>query len=314
MILEIQTLKVSFAAILHKYGFPQTQAAEVARVFAETTIDGVFSHGINRFPRFIGDVKEGTVKPGIVPELKNAFHALEQWDGNQGAGISNALVCTDRSIELASSHGIGCVALRNTNHWMRGGSYGWRAAEKSKLFIGWTNTMPNMPPWGGKDPRLGNNPFVLAIPHKKGHIVLDMAMSQFSYGKLEWHQRKGTDLPQSGGYNLEQELTKNPGEILDSEQILPTGMWKGSALALVLDMAAAMLSGGNTTAKIGPLKSETNLSQVFIALDMEQHMNAEQREKLVDETLAYIRTVSMRPDTSCRVSGPGLSSALKKAC
>ena len=102
-------------------------------------------------------------------------------------------------MELASIYGIGCVGLQNTNHWMRGGSYGWRAAEKGKLFIGWTNTMPNMPPWGGSEPTLGNNPFVLAIPREEGHLVLDMAMSQYSYEKLEWHMRSGTDLPEYGG-------------------------------------------------------------------------------------------------------------------
>jgi len=47
-------------------------------VFAETSIDGVFSHGINRFPRFIGNVKNGKVLPGIEPELKQGFNALEQ--------------------------------------------------------------------------------------------------------------------------------------------------------------------------------------------------------------------------------------------
>jgi 3-dehydro-L-gulonate 2-dehydrogenase len=288
MILDFQILKSTFGEILLKYGFPQNQAAAIAKVFAETSIDGVFSHGINRFPRFIGDVKNGTVLPGIEPELKQGFNALEQWNGLQGAGISNALFCTDRCMELASTYGIGCVGLQNTNHWMRGGSYGWRAAEKGKLFLGWTNTMPNMPPWGGSSPALGNNPFVLAIPREEGHLVLDMAMSQYSYGKLEWHMRSGTDLPEYGGYNLNKELTKNPGEILESKQILPTGLWKGSALALVLDLAAAIISGGNTTENIAKLTAETALSQVFIAVDIDRHMNHEQRVCLVEETLAYL--------------------------
>ena len=180
MILPFQTLKDTFYEILIRYDFPEQQAGEVSRIFAETTLDGVFSHGINRFPRFIEDVRKGTVKPGVEPERKGGFSALEQWDGKKGAGITNALFCTDRSIELASGFGIGCVGLANTNHWMRGGSYGWIAAEKGFMFMGWTNTLPNMPPWGGKVPALGNNPFILAIPHKEGHIVLDMAMSQYS--------------------------------------------------------------------------------------------------------------------------------------
>lgn len=289
MIIKFQTLQNKFQELLIKYGFPPTQAKQIGDVFAETTMDGVFSHGINRFPRFISDVKTGIVKPGNEPELIKGFSALEQWDGKQGPGISNALFCTDRCMDLASNHGIGCVGLRNTNHWMRGGSYGWRTAEKGFLFLGWTNTMPNLPPWGASKAMLGNNPFVMAIPQKNGHLVLDMAMSQYSYGKLEWQKRTGKKLPEYGGYNLDGQLTKDPAEILESEQILPTGLWKGSALALILDLAAGIISGGNTTREIGKLKSETDLSQVFIAVDIKRHMTEEQMENLVQETLCYIK-------------------------
>jgi len=289
MILQFQVLNDRFQEILLNYGFPKAQARQIAEVFAETTTDGVFSHGINRFPRFIGDVRDGTVKPGLEPELLNSFSALEQWDGNKGAGISNALFSVHRCMELASTYGIGCVGLRNTNHWMRGGSYGWRAADKGFLFMAWTNTTPNMPPWGASKPLLGNNPFVMAIPRKKGHLVLDMAMSQYSYGKLEWQKQTGKELPEYGGYNLDNKLTKDPAEILESERILPTGLWKGSALALVLDLAAGILSGGNTTREIGKLKAETDLSQIFIALDIERHMTEGQIENLVEETLTYMK-------------------------
>jgi len=172
---------------------------------------------------------------------------------------------------------------------MRGGTYGWKVAERGYLFMGWTNTRPNMPPWGGASAALGNNPFVLAIPHPENPIVLDMAMSQYAYGKLEWHVRNGTDLPEYGGYNRDNQLTKNPAEILESERILPTGLWKGSALSLVLDLAAAILSGGNTTREIGQLPDETSLSQVFIAVDVKKYISADSLRFMVDETLSFIR-------------------------
>lgn len=288
--IDFQTLKETFLSVLLKHGFAPESAETVARIFTETTFDGVFSHGINRFPRFIGDVKSGTVKPEAVPELVGGLQALEQWDGHQGPGIENAIHCTERSMELARDYGIGCVGLRNTNHWMRGGTYGWRAAEKGFLFMGWTNTLPNMPPWGGDKASLGNNPFVLAIPHQDEHIVLDMAMSQFSYGKLEWHKKCGTDLPEYGGYDHNNQLTKDPSEILETEKILPIGLWKGSALSLVLDLAAAILSGGNSTREIGKLPEETELSQVFIAVDINRHLGKVQLDSIVRETLDFIST------------------------
>lgn len=286
--IQFKALETKLQEILRKYAFSEQEAASLALIFTESTFDGVFSHGINRFPRFINDVKAGIVRPGIIPEVLIKQNALEQWDGLRGAGISNALFCSKRSMELASKYGIGCVGLRNTNHWMRGGSYGWKVAEKGFLFMGWTNTLPNMPPWGGTTATLGNNPFVMAIPYHHGPIVLDMAMSQYAYGKLEWHIKNGSDLPDYGGYNQKNELTRNPTEILETGRILPTGMWKGSSMALVLDLAAAILSGGNTTREIGELPAETQLSQVFIVVDISKYLSEQALDTLVKESLEFI--------------------------
>lgn len=289
MKIHFEELKDSLYRILREHSFQETEATELATVFTESTFDGVFSHGINRFPRFIRELKEGVVTPGIQPEMVQATNALEQWDGLGGAGITNALFCAKRCTELASRFGIGCVGLRHTNHWMRGGTYGWKVAEKGYFFLGWTNTLPNMPPWGGQTRVLGNNPFVMAIPHGDEPLVLDMAMSQFAYGKLEWHLKQGTDLPEYGGFNLDNQLTRKPDEILESGRILPTGMWKGSSMSVILDLSAAILSGGKTTREIGELPAETSLSQVFIAADVEKYLSANQLQSLVDDTLAFNR-------------------------
>jgi 3-dehydro-L-gulonate 2-dehydrogenase len=80
---------------------------------------------------------------------------LEQWNGILGPGPLNAVYATERAMHLASAHGIGCVALGYTNHWMRGGYYGWQAAKKGFVFIGWSNTIANMPAWNAVDTRLG---------------------------------------------------------------------------------------------------------------------------------------------------------------
>ena len=80
---------------------------------------------------------------------------------------------------------------RTPNHWMRGGSYGWQAADAGVIGICWTNTLPNVPPWGASEPRIGNNPLIIAIPRPPAHVVLDMAMSQFSVGALASYRTRG---------------------------------------------------------------------------------------------------------------------------
>src|SRR5579871_5733221 len=168
--------------ILLKHGFTQDRATLAAQLFADASRDGVYSHGVNRFPRFIRALRNYVVNARAEPTLVASFGGLERWDGNIGPGMLNAYRSMQRAIELAQKHGIGCVALANTNHWMRGGNYGWQAAEAGMIGICWTNTMPNLPPWGGAERVIGNNPMVFAIPRPGGHLVLDMAMSQFSYG------------------------------------------------------------------------------------------------------------------------------------
>src|SRR6201996_7905661 len=235
MLIAFDTLKAEFKRVLLAYGFSENKAGQCAQVFAENSRDGVHSHGLNRFPTFIQYVKEGLVVPAAEPTREAGFGSLEQWDGHLGPGMLNAKFCMNRAIELANENGIGCVAIRNTNHWMRGGTYGWQAAEAGLIGICFTNTIANMPPWGGIDPLLGNNPLIIGVPRKNGHVVLDMAISQYSIGKLNLYKFKGEQLPLPGGYDNSGKLSTDPAAILESQRVLPIGFWKGSGLSLVLD-------------------------------------------------------------------------------
>jgi 3-dehydro-L-gulonate 2-dehydrogenase len=237
-------------------------------LFTETDRDGVYSHGLNRFPRFIRYIENGVVDVRGEPAQVAAHGSLERWDGRRGPGNLNAYASMTRAIAVARKHGIGCVALANTNHWMRGGSYGWQAAEAGVIGICWTNTLPNVPPWGSREPAIGNNPLVVAVPRADGHVVLDMAMSQFSVGALQTYRARQESLPVAGGYDAEGRLSTDPAAIEASRRLLPIGFWKGSGLAIMLDMAAALLAGGLATHQI-PLdpERESSLSQVFIAID-----------------------------------------------
>jgi len=255
--------------ILVKIGFESDRAELCARLFADASRDGVHSHGLNRFPRFIEQIRSGIVDIEATPELVGGHGAMEQWDGRRGVGNLNAHESMSRAIALARAHGVGCVALRNTNHWMRGGNYGWQAADAGVIGICWTNTMPNLPAWGASDPRLGNNPLVIAVPRSKGHVILDMAMSQFSYGTLETYRARGEQLPVIGGFDLTGEVTCDPGAIETSRRPLPIGFWKGSGLAMMLDLVASLLASGCATHEIAQdVLRETNLSQAFLAFDV----------------------------------------------
>jgi len=268
-------LRVPFGDVLEtlvralgRMGFDERRAALCARLFAETTRDGVYTHGLNRFPRFARMIRNGDIDPRGEAEPVAARGVLERWNGNRGPGNLNAWRSMERAIEIARRNGVGCVALANTTHWMRGGTYGWQAADAGAVGLCWTNTLPNLPPWGAADARLGNNPLVIAVPRPGGHVVLDMAMSQFSFGALAAYRERGEELPVAGGFDTEGRLTRDPAAIEQSGRPLPIGCWKGSGLALMLDMMAALLAGGRATHQIpaDPMK-EVGVSQVFVAFD-----------------------------------------------
>lgn len=295
-------------SILVATGFESDRAELCARLFADASRDGVHSHGLNRFPRFIETIKNGIVDIHATPELIGSHGAMEQWDGRRGVGNLNAHASMSRAISLARVGGVGCVALRNTNHWMRGGNYGWQAAEAGVIGICWTNTMPNLPPWGASEPRLGNNPLVIAVPRTKGHVVLDMAMSQFSYGTLEAYRTRGERLPVIGGFDLEGELTCEPGAIESSRRPLPIGFWKGSGLAMMLDLVAALLARGMATHEITPdVLQETNLSQVFIAFDLPSGDDHALSDRIVESVKAAT------PSGAAKVRYPGERTAEVRA-
>ncbi len=147
-------VRETLAAILAGLGFAPQRAEMCARLFAETTCDGVYTHGVNRFPRFVAMVRKGSIDVNAEPAPVARFAALERWDGRSGPGNLNAWAAMERAMVLSREHGVGCVALGNTNHWMRGGAYGWQAANAGVVGICWTNTMPNLPPWWAQKSRV----------------------------------------------------------------------------------------------------------------------------------------------------------------
>ena len=276
--------------ILLQHQFPKKRAEECAMTFTQNSVDGIYTHGINRFPRFVQYVRNGYVIPDAKPTIVHRFGGIEQWNGNLGAGPSNAIFATERAMKLAQKHGIGCVALANTNHWMRGGAYGWQAAKAGFAFIGWTNTTANMPAWGATNPKLGNNPLVFAAPYGDEAIVLDMAMSQYSFGAMELAVMKNERLSVVGGYDKDGNLTDEPDKILESWRSLPVGFWKGAGLSFLLDVLAATLANGLATHEITQKPAEMASSQVFIALDLSKLSNFSSISSTIDAIIEDYKT------------------------
>lgn len=294
MRVTFEEMKAEIKRVMLKAGLSEEKAELCAQTHTETSRDGVYSHGLNRVPRFYNYCKKGWVNPDGNPELVSQAGFMENYDGNLGPGITNAKFCSKRAAEIAKEHGLGLVALKNTTHWMRGGTYAWDIANEDLIGIAWTNTESSMPAWGSTEPSVGNNPLCIAIPREEGNVVLDMAMSLYSFGKLQVTRLAGEQLPYPGGYDKDGNLTSDPGVIEGSGRILPTGYWKGSGLTIVLDLLAAILSNGNTTAQMDIIAKGScgSCSQIFIAINPYVFASKEEVATILNDTINQIHAAN----------------------
>lgn len=297
-------LKAEFKRVLLARNVREELAEECATMFADTTENGVYSHGVNRFPRFIAQLEKGDIHPEAEPSKVLSLGAIEQWDAHQAIGNLTAKKMMDRAMQIADQFGIGVVALKNANHWMRGGSYGWQAAEKGYIGICWTNSIAVMPPWGAKECRIGTNPLIIAIPSNPITMV-DMSCSMYSYGMLEVNRLAGRQTAVDAGFDDEGNPTRDPATVEKNRRLMPMGFWKGSSLSIVLDMMATLLSNGLSVAEVTEEKDdEYCVSQVFIAIEVDRLIDGKTKEEKLNRIIDYVKTAE-RADPNVAIRLPG---------
>jgi 3-dehydro-L-gulonate 2-dehydrogenase len=144
----------------------------------------------------------------------------------------------------------------------------------------------------------------MALPYKDEAIVLDMAMSQYSFGAMELSLLRSEKLSAHGGYNKNGELTNDPAEVLESRRALPIGYWKGAGMSLLLDILSTILSGGSAVHEITKSGIETDISQVFIAIDISKLGNHSIITKTIESILEDYHQ-SVPADASKKITYPG---------
>ena len=265
-------------------------AKRFAEIFAGNSLDGVYSHGMNRYPRYLSDMESGLCDAKVTQaERVSGLGGLEVWDAHFGVGPLIAQQMAERAIELARTHGIACVALRNNSHWLRAGRYGLMMADAGMMGLCMTNTCMNLVAYGAKEPSTGNNPITIAIPRRAGSLVMDMAVSQYAFGKLEIMAQEGGMLDTPCGYDTDGNLTNDPQKIVESGLMTPMAPWKGSALSIMIDLMVSMLSLGRTSLTIGtPADGEKGMSQMFVCMNPAAVIDMDKAEAQMEKTIAFL--------------------------
>jgi LDH2 family malate/lactate/ureidoglycolate dehydrogenase len=269
----------------------------VAEALVWTSVRGTDSHGVARLPVYIQRLREGVINTRPRPSVARRDGALAVVDGDRGPGQVASVFATDLSIELAREFGIGVAGVRRSAHNGAQAFYAVRAAEQGMVAISLTNSEPLVIPWGGAEPALGTNPICLAAPSGDGVFDLDMATSQVAINRIFNARDEGRPIPESWGVDGAGRPTTDPGAVVSA---VPLGGYKGYALALMVEVLCAVLSGAGVRHAVGGLYTEgdgveQDVGHFHLALDPQRTVGRDRFAGVMAGLLDELRAIPPAP-------------------
>ncbi len=242
-IFAVERLESFIQSVLTGLDVPIDHARICSQRMIEADLRGMHGHGIFRLPPYCQRIEAGgyNLRPDIKIKRETPVSAL--MDGDNGLGQVVVTQAVDLSIQKAKENGMAWVGICNSNHAGAGGVYAAMALPHDLIAmymaIGNAN---HMPPWGGIDLLLSTNPIAFAIPTgQEPPVVLDMATTNASYGKVKVAAQKGEELPMGWMVDKKGHTLTDPKRIKDGF-LLPIGDYKGYGLNFVIGALAGVLN------------------------------------------------------------------------
>ena len=241
------------SAILIELGVPDTDARLIADSLVTADMWGHPSHGLLRLGWYVARLRSGVMHPVTDPELVVDGGAVAVLDGRDGVGQIVTARAVDDAVHRAGDHGIGVVAVRNSNHFGTAAYFTRRIADQGCVGILTTNGSPAMAPWGGREKTVGANPWSIATPGgSHGPIVLDIANTGVARGKVYAALERGQQIPDGWALTADGAPTNDPLEAIDG-LILPMAGHKGYGISFMMDVLSGVLTGSSyATGVAGP--------------------------------------------------------------
>ncbi|MEQ9867672.1 Ldh family oxidoreductase [Pectobacterium aroidearum] len=235
-------------------------AADIAQDIAEHMIEaeqnGYASHGVALLPKYLDSIAKGEVKPNARADITASTHGLLQINGQGGFGQHIAKTATKAAINKAKQDGYCILTLSHCHHLGRLGHYGQLAADNELCMLSFSNVTgrsPTVAPWGGAEARLTTNPFCFTwpVPGGKPAVLVDFATSSMALNKARILAEQGEYVAAGQLIDASGCPTNDPGVLFTTPAgaLLPFGQHKGFGLALMIELMAGILSGGETIAE-----------------------------------------------------------------
>jgi L-2-hydroxycarboxylate dehydrogenase (NAD+) len=303
-----EAVSVAVRALVN-VGVPEPAAQIQAELLVDSEQRGLPSHGVLRLPRLVERIRNGVADPAAIG--KHSWHgdALLLVDGADGLGPVVAHEALRAICERAKRTGIACAAIASSNHL---GALAWYVrdvAAAGQICIALTTSEAIMHPYGGRHAMVGSNPIAIGVPARPRPLVLDMATSRVSMGKVIDYANRGDELEPGWAHDASGEPTTNPHEARNGS-IAPMGGAKGYGLGLAFEVLVASLTGSALgTSVVGTLDSihPANKGDVFIVVDVPH-------ASVVEQVSAYLNGVRASPaaDAADPIVVPGDRSEERK--
>jgi len=208
--------------------------------------DGSLSHGLFRLPAYVTGLKSGKINGKGKPEVKKISPSVIKVLGNNCLAPVVLNKGIPELVKAAKENGVAVLAINNSHHMAAMWPETEMIAEHGLVAFACTSYKPAVAPAGATKPLFGTNPISFAWPRLgKTPVVYDMATASMAMGEVQVAKREGHKVPLGTGLNKDGKETTDPGEIADGGVLLPFGGYKGSGIAMMVELLAGALVGDN---------------------------------------------------------------------
>ncbi len=280
--ISAEDLKSWAYGLLEAATFPPPIAQLVADSLVSANLRAVDSHGVQLIPYYVEQVERGDMLPAAEGRIVSESGGCLSYDGANGAGQQIADICCAHAVRLAHKHGISIVTARESNHFGAAAYWGQKISAAGMIGIVMCNASPIVAPWQAKEPRLGTNPICMSVP---GPWLLDMATTTVANNRIFKALMNGDEtIPEGWAMDSEGVPTTNTDAAIRGRP-MPLGGYKGSGLAMMVEILCGLLGGGAMSVEVGGIHVEgkpTRTSQMFMAIDASRFMPLEEFQRRVE--------------------------------
>lgn len=257
--------------IFEKYGVLPTSARSVARALVASEAAGQGGHGFRRIPVYIKQALAGKVHINAQPTFKRIRPSVISVDAENGYAYPAIDLAVEQLPLIAREQGIALAVISRSHHAGVMALTVERFAEQGLVALMFANAPASMAPWGGNKALYGTNPIAFSAPMDGNDpLVIDMALSKVARGKIMAARQKGTSIPPDWAFDIHGQPTTDPQAAIDGF-MAPAGEAKGAALALMVEILAASLTGGNfgfeASSLLDDKGAEPSLGHTIIVID-----------------------------------------------